>query len=81
MTTLVQTTTLAHAAGVSQQRISRLTQAGILTAYRPHLGLNGRPACWYDLDTAMAALAEHANTPKAKPARLDSVSGTGESDQ
>lgn len=60
MTHLVDTITLARASGITTSMIRKLVHDGVLTVVirerrREHQG-RGRPAMWFDYDTAMAAL-------------------------
>lgn len=59
---IVDTATLATAAGYSPRHICRLAEQGVITAVgRPRTGRRGRPSMWFDLDAAMRVLDKRSN--------------------
>ena len=54
---IVDTETLARAAGLSVRQIQRLAAAGTITSVGIRTGRLGRPTRWFDLNTSITALA------------------------
>jgi hypothetical protein len=57
---IVDTETLARAAGLSPSMVRRYAKRGTITPIRARTGRNGRPTYWFDLDTSVTALAKRA---------------------
>lgn len=57
---IVETVTLAYAAGLSPSMVRRYAKRGTIVIVRVRTGRNGRPSYWFDLDTSVAVLAKRA---------------------
>lgn len=53
---IVDTATIAKAAGLTTRHIQRLAKNGTITPIELRTGVNGRPTMWFDLDTTMTQL-------------------------
>lgn len=53
---IVDTRTLAIAAGLTARHVRRLAADGVIHPLDLHTGLPGRPPLWFDLDTSMEIL-------------------------
>lgn len=58
---IVDTRTLAIAAGLSESQIRRYVKRGTIAAIRIRTGRTGRPSMWFDLDISVSALAKRAD--------------------